>query len=163
MKKRWRLLIRAASALGILAAVIALAASGVHASSVDQRIEVLETELARLKKEQAETKEKAVAAEKQMPLFLYRPGNGLTIAAADDAWELQFGNRLQVLWTLCARRRLHVGSDVHACRREAEQRYPVGLRWLLVGARRGYRYRALVLPVRPIHERGCDLGSLGMQ
>jgi len=76
-----------------------LATSPVQASSVDQRIETLEQELARLKTEQTETREQALAAEKKMPLFIYRPGNGLTIADADDKWEVQIGNRLQVYWT----------------------------------------------------------------
>ena len=98
MTKAFRRVLVAASAL-VLTGVLALAASPVQASSVDQRIDTLEQELVRLKKEQTNTREQAIAAQKKMPLFIYRPGNGLTIAAADDKWEIQFGNRLQVYWT----------------------------------------------------------------
>jgi len=98
MTKTFGRVLAIASAL-VLTGVLTLAASPVQASSVDQRIETLEQELARLKQEQTETREQALAAEKKMPLFIYRPGSGLTIAAANDAWEIQMGNRLQVYWT----------------------------------------------------------------
>jgi hypothetical protein len=90
----------------VLTGVLALATSPVQASSVGQRIDTLEQELTRLKQEQTSTREQAIAAQKKIPLFIYRPGNGLTIAAANDAWELQFGNRLMVYWTFWTK-----GSD----------------------------------------------------
>jgi uncharacterized small protein (DUF1192 family) len=105
MKKGFRGVLAATSAL-VLLGVLALAGSPVQASSVDQRIETLEHELARLKQEQSEVKAQAVAAEKKMPLFIYRPGNGLTIAAADASWEVQFGNRLTLYMTFWTK-----GSD----------------------------------------------------
>lgn len=99
-----------------LAAFLLSAVTAAHASDVSQRIEALEQELsrlgaveqelARLKAEQEKTREQAVAAEMKMPIFLYRPGNGLTIAAPDNKWEVQFGNRLMVYWTFWTK-----GSD----------------------------------------------------
>lgn len=98
MTKAFRRALVSASAL-LLTGVLMLATSPVQASSVDQRIDTLEQELTRLKQEQAETRNQALAAEKKIPLFIFRPGNGLTIAAANDKWEIQFGNRLMVYWT----------------------------------------------------------------
>ena len=80
-----------ASAL-VLTAGMVLAASPVQASDVDARIQVLERELAQLKQNQ----ESALAAEMKGPSFKYRPGGGLTIAAADNNWSIRFTQRLQV-------------------------------------------------------------------
>jgi hypothetical protein len=98
MTKALRRVLATSGAL-FLTGVLALATSPVQASSVNQRIDTLEQELTRLKQEQTATREQAAAAVKKMPLFIYRPGSGLTIAAADDMWEVQIGNRLQVYWT----------------------------------------------------------------
>ena len=80
-----------AGALG-LTAVMVLAAAPVQASDVDARIQVLERELVQLKQNQ----ESALAAEMKGPSFKYRPGGGLTIAAADNNWSIRFTQRLQV-------------------------------------------------------------------
>ena len=84
-----------ASAL-VLMAVMVLAASPVQASDVDTRIQALERELAQLKQNQ----ESALAAEMKGPSFKYKPGGGLTIAAADNNWSIRFTQRLQVYHTV---------------------------------------------------------------
>ncbi len=84
-----------ASAL-VLMAVMVLAASPVQASDVDTRIQALERELAQLKQNQ----ESALAAEMKGPSFKYKPGGGLTIAAADNNWSIRFTQRLQVYHTM---------------------------------------------------------------
>ena len=76
----------------VLLAVMVLAAAPVQASDVDARIQVLERELVQLKQNQ----ESALAAEMKGPSFKYRPGGGLTIAAADNNWSIRFTQRLQV-------------------------------------------------------------------
>jgi len=48
---------------------------------------------------QAISPDAAETAQHQIPFFIYRPANGLTIIAADEAWEVQFGNRMAVYWT----------------------------------------------------------------
>lgn len=84
-----------ASAL-VLMAVMVLAASPVQASDVDTRIQALERELAQLKQNQ----ESALAAEMKGPSFKYKPGGGLTIAAADNNWSIRFTQRLQAYYTV---------------------------------------------------------------
>ncbi len=84
-----------ASALVLMAGMV-LAASPVQASDVDTRIQALERELAQLKQNQ----ESALAAEMKGPSFKYKPGGGLTIAAADNNWSIRFTQRLQVYHTL---------------------------------------------------------------
>ena len=84
-----------ASAL-VLTAGMVLAASPVQASDVDARIQVLERELAQLKQNQ----ESALAAEMKGPSFKYKPGGGLTIAAADNNWSVTLKQRLQVYHTV---------------------------------------------------------------
>ncbi|MCY4489737.1 MAG: hypothetical protein OXF11_21875 [Deltaproteobacteria bacterium] len=80
----------------VLSAGMVLAASPVQASDVDARIQVLERELAQLKQNQ----ESALAAEMKGPSFKYKPGGGLTIAAADNNWSIRFTQRLQVYHTV---------------------------------------------------------------
>ncbi len=93
-------------ALGLVSAVVltgalALAASPVQAADVDARIQALERELAQLKHNQeAANEERALAAEMKMPAFTYAAGKGLTIAAADNNWSINFGQRLQVYSSL---------------------------------------------------------------
>ena len=79
-----------AGALGLTAAMV-LAAAPIQASDADARIQVLERELAQLKLNQ----ESALAAEMKGPSFKYKPGGGLTIAAADNNWSIRFTQRLQ--------------------------------------------------------------------
>ena len=81
----------------VLMGALALAASPVQASDVDTRIQALERELAQLKQNQeAANEESALAAEMKGPSFKYSAGKGLTIAAADNIWSINFGQRLQI-------------------------------------------------------------------
>ena len=84
-----------AGALVLMAGMV-LVAAPVQASDVDSRIQALERELAQLKQNQ----ESALAAEMKGPSFKYKPGGGLTIAAADNNWSIRFTQRLQVYHTL---------------------------------------------------------------
>ena len=92
-------------ALGLASALVfmgamALVASPVQATDVDTRIEALERELAQLKQSQeAASEERALAAEMKGPKFSYKPGGGLTIAAADNQWSIKFAQRLQAYST----------------------------------------------------------------
>src|ERR671922_812259 len=52
------------------------------------KIEPLKDQLEKLKEQQIELKKEATAAAAEMPTFQYRPGRGLTIAAADKSWSL---------------------------------------------------------------------------
>ena len=89
-------------ALGLTSALffvgaMALVASPVQAADVDTRITALERELAQLKQSQeVANEERALAAEAKMPSFSYAAGKGLTIAAADNNWSINFGQRLQI-------------------------------------------------------------------
>ena len=75
--------------LALLSAVL-FAAAPVFAQSVDDKIKALEQELSQLKEQQVELKKEATAAAAALPSFEYRPGNGLSIQAADKAWGLRF-------------------------------------------------------------------------
>ncbi len=88
-------------ALGLASALVfmgamALVASPVQAADVDTRIAALERELAQLKQNQEAADDRALAAEMKGPSFKYKPGGGLTIAAADNNWSIRFTQRLQV-------------------------------------------------------------------
>ena len=93
-------------ALGLTSALVfmgamALVASPVQAADVDTRIAALERELAQLKQgQEAANEERALAAEMKGPSFKYAAGKGLTIAAADNNWSIQFTQRLQVYHTM---------------------------------------------------------------
>ena len=92
-------------ALGLTSALffvgaMALAASPVQAADVDARINALERELSKLKQSQeVANEERALAAEMKGPTFSYKPGGGLTIAAADNQWSIKFAQRLQAYST----------------------------------------------------------------
>ncbi|MBI2989236.1 MAG: hypothetical protein HYY45_20935 [Deltaproteobacteria bacterium] len=86
MNKRLRLL----TAICFTLAAFFLLAVPVWADSVDEKIKALENELTRLKSEQMELKKEAVAAAAALPEFTYRRGSGLTIAAADKSWSMNF-------------------------------------------------------------------------
>jgi len=98
MKKGFRRVLATASALSLTGA-LALAASPVQASTMNQRIETLEKEILRLKAEQVETREQSLAAAKKMPKIKYKPGGGLTISGASGEYALTLGNRLTMYWT----------------------------------------------------------------
>jgi hypothetical protein len=73
-----------------LAVLFALALKPVWAEGVDEKIKVLESELATLKTQQVEIKRetaRATAAADAMPAISWRPGRGLTLQAADKSWR----------------------------------------------------------------------------
>ena len=93
MKKQ----LKAVQASLLSALLLFFAAAAVLAGEVEERIKALEEvqranaeELARLKSEQIELKKEAVAAAAALPEFVYRPGRGLNITAADQSWGLGF-------------------------------------------------------------------------
>lgn len=67
------------------------AAAPALAQSVDDKIKSLEQELTQLKEQQIELKKEATTAAAALPTFSYRPGNGMTIEAANKAWSINFG------------------------------------------------------------------------
>jgi hypothetical protein len=76
---------------GLLLIALVLTGPPVMAQSVDERIKAIEQELSQLKDQQLELKKEATAATAAMPNFGYRPGNGLSIEAADKSWSLRTG------------------------------------------------------------------------
>jgi len=76
--------------LASMLAAFLLTAGTVRAQSVNDKINALEQELQQLKEQQIELKKEATAAAAAMPSFSYRPGNGVSIEAADKAWGLRF-------------------------------------------------------------------------
>src|ERR671918_2857235 len=60
------------------------------------KIEPLKDQLEKLKDQQIELKKEATAAAAEMPTFQYRPGRGLTIAAADKSWSLNTTYRINM-------------------------------------------------------------------
>jgi len=83
------------SVLGLIAAFL-LAAGAVSAQSIDERIKALEKELSELKEQQIEIKKEATSAAAAMPSFIYRPGSGLMIEAADKSWSWRTGFEAQM-------------------------------------------------------------------
>ena len=99
MKKLSRRALGIVSALFLVGAVT-LAASPVQANEVDAKIADLERQIAELKQRQETVdEERALAAEAKMPSFKYGAGKGLTIAAADNNWSINFTQRLQLFST----------------------------------------------------------------
>ena len=95
MKRKLKSLHISLLPLSVLLFFFATAATS--AGEVDERIKALEEvqranaeELNRLKGEQMELKKEATAATAALPNFTYRPGNGLSIQAADRSWEIRF-------------------------------------------------------------------------
>lgn len=75
--------------LASLLAAFLLAAGTVRAQSIDEKIKSLEKELIELKEQQIEMKKEATSAAAAMPSFIYRPGSGLMIEAADKSWSFR--------------------------------------------------------------------------
>ena len=99
MKKLSRRALGIASALFLVGAMT-FAASPLQASEVDAKIADLERQIAELKQRQETVdEERALAAEMKMPSFKYGAGKGLTIAAADNNWSINFTQRLQLFST----------------------------------------------------------------
>jgi len=105
MKKQWKLIAR-----GFLLAGLFVSAAPARAQNEDERIKALERrlsqldeqqvdmkkeatallqELSQLKEQQIEMKNEATAAAAALPTFTYRPGNGLSIEAADQSWAFR--------------------------------------------------------------------------
>ncbi|MGH8546161.1 MAG: hypothetical protein ACREX3_21570 [Gammaproteobacteria bacterium] len=89
------------TALLSLLAMVAFTAVPVRAESVDDKIKVMEEELARLKAEQEQVRDEQMALKKQateakaaLPTFSYRAGSGILMAAADKSWSIRFHNRI---------------------------------------------------------------------
>jgi hypothetical protein len=89
--------------LSVLLVALLVWVGPLWADSVDQRIKELKDEVARLeaeqqreKSEQMELRKDALAAEAALPKFEYRPGNGLTISAADESWQFSVSMRLNI-------------------------------------------------------------------
>jgi len=61
-----------------------------------QKIEPLKEQIERLRYQQLEMKKEATAAAAAMPDFRYRPGRGLTIAAADKSWSFNTSYRVHM-------------------------------------------------------------------
>ena len=61
-----------------------------------QKIEPLKDQIERLRYQQLEMKKEATAAAAEMPTFSYRPGRGLTIAAADKSWSFNTTYRVNI-------------------------------------------------------------------
>jgi hypothetical protein len=80
--------------VGILSMGFALPNGAFGGSEIDGRIKSLEQELSQLKEQQIELKKEATAAAAAMPSFEYRPGNGISIEAADKAWGIRFTNEM---------------------------------------------------------------------
>jgi hypothetical protein len=72
-----------------LLAAFLLAAGTAQAQSIDEKIKALEKELLELKDQQIEMKKEATSAAAAMPSFVYRPGSGLMIEAADKSWSFR--------------------------------------------------------------------------
>src|SRR5262245_26428058 len=79
----------------ILAAML-VAAAPASAQNVDDKINALEQELSALKSQQVELKKEATAAAAALPTFSYRPGNGVSIEAADKSWGIRFSMETDV-------------------------------------------------------------------
>ena len=75
-----------------------LSAGAASAQSVDDKIKALESELQQLKEQQIELKKEATEAAAAMPTFSYRPGQGLTIEAANKAWSLRTSMEAHIRW-----------------------------------------------------------------
>ena len=104
MKKCSRVLLAICFAItaSLLAAMPASAQSGdleqqIKALEAEvQKIELLKGQMEQLKTQQLDMKKEATAAAAEMPTFQYRPGRGLTIAAADKSWSFNTSIRLNI-------------------------------------------------------------------
>src|SRR6185295_1820721 len=61
-----------------------------------QKIEPLKDQIEQLRYQQLEMKKEATAAAAEMPTFSYRPGRGMTIAAADKSWSFNTTYRINI-------------------------------------------------------------------
>src|SRR3990172_9237463 len=104
LKKEGKMIKKLLSFTTLSLLLVGFLAAASWAGSVDEKIKAMEEELARLKadqtranQEQIELKREATAAEGALPSFTYRPGRGVTIAAADRAWSMETNYELMVV------------------------------------------------------------------
>lgn len=84
------------TAAGFTLMVLFSVAIAARADDVDEQIKALKDEVARLensqaqiKAEQMEMKREATEAATALPIFSYRPGNGMSIESADKSWSFR--------------------------------------------------------------------------
>ena len=104
MKRPCRFLI--AGGLGLFALLLTVTIASAQSEDIDKQIKALENEVAKieplkdqiekLREQQIELKKEATAAAAEMPTFQYRPGRGLTIAAADKSWSFNTTYRINM-------------------------------------------------------------------
>jgi len=104
MKRPCRFLI--AGGLGLFALLLTVSIASAQSEDIDKQIKALENEVAKieplkdqiekLREQQIELKKEATAAAAEMPTFQYRPGRGLTIAAADKSWSFNTTYRINM-------------------------------------------------------------------
>ena len=104
MKRPCRFLI--AGGLGLFALLLTVTIASAQSEDIDKKIKALENEVAKieplkdqiekLREQQIELKKEATAAAAEMPTFQYRPGRGLTIAAADKSWSFNTTYRINM-------------------------------------------------------------------
>ena len=86
MMRRWATLVL----MAIISVGLAAPNDSYGQAEVDREIQQLRDKLSQLEEQQIELKKEATAAAAAMPSFSYRPGNGVSIEAADKAWGLRF-------------------------------------------------------------------------
>src|SRR4030095_10659713 len=104
MKRPCRFFI--AGGLGLFALLLTVTIASAQSEDIDKQIKALENEVAKieplkdqiekLREQQLELKKEATAAAAELPTFQYRPGRGLTIAAADKSWSFNTTYRINM-------------------------------------------------------------------
>jgi len=96
-----------------------------------QKIEPLKDQIERLRSQQMEMKKEATAAAAEMPSFQYRPGRGLTIAAADKSWSFNttFRANLYIYNTLGGKPNFSQAGEQRSTGVVDGQIFPRRLRW----------------------------------
>jgi len=96
-----------------------------------QKIEPLKDQIERLRYQQMELKKEATAAAAEMPTFQYRPGRGLTIAAADKSWSFNTTMRVNLYNynTLGGKPNFSQAGEQRSSGVPDGQIYPRRLRW----------------------------------
>jgi hypothetical protein len=77
------------ASIGCAVLLLLVIAGAARAQNVDEQIQELKDKLATLESQQVEMKKEATAAAAALPTFEYRPGNGVTIEAADKSWAFR--------------------------------------------------------------------------
>ena len=95
-----------AGGVGLLTLLLTLVTASAQSEDIEKQIKALENEVAKieplkdqihkLREQQLELKKEATAAAAALPTFEYRPGRGLTIAAADKSWSFNTTYRINM-------------------------------------------------------------------